>query len=157
MIRLRPHHLLCIRNFVGKGYDAAFTDHMNHLVTLLSADGEQMISLIRGCDDLCAFCPHVQDGACRSKVKTDGLDRAVEETCGFGKWENSFEEHDFAESEDSVITVRSWNVLSEAAELITDNKALFQEVCGDCEWFALCTSIMKRREESNGRSQQQKI
>ncbi|MET3598937.1 DUF1284 domain-containing protein [Martelella mangrovi] len=51
-VRLRPHHLLCILTFVGKGYTPAFTANMAVIVGRL-AEGEE-IEIIEGPDAICA-------------------------------------------------------------------------------------------------------
>ena len=38
MMKLRPHHLLCLQKYTGRGYDGPFTAHMNELVRRLTAD-----------------------------------------------------------------------------------------------------------------------
>ena len=62
MIRLRPHHLLCLQTYIGKGYSAEFVAGYERIVTRLNA-GEE-VEIIEGPDDICApllseqTCPH---------------------------------------------------------------------------------------------------
>ena len=35
MIRLRPHHGMCLAYFEGKGYSDDFTENMQHMLELL--------------------------------------------------------------------------------------------------------------------------
>ncbi|MBB4314027.1 DUF1284 domain-containing protein [Roseospira marina] len=51
-IRLRPHHVLCILTFLGKGYTPGFTVNMNAVVRRLAAGAE--IEVVTGPDDICA-------------------------------------------------------------------------------------------------------
>lgn len=51
-IRLRPHHLLCLLTYVGKGYSAAFTANLDRVAARLAAG--EMLELVRGPDDICA-------------------------------------------------------------------------------------------------------
>ncbi|KPF46811.1 DUF1284 domain-containing protein [Rhizobium sp. AAP43] len=51
-IRLRPHHLLCMLTYVGKGYSPTFVENYERIAARLSA-GEE-IELIEGPDDICA-------------------------------------------------------------------------------------------------------
>lgn len=51
-VRLRPHHLLCMLTFVGKGYTAAFTENYVRIAARLSA-GEDIL-VVEGPDDVCA-------------------------------------------------------------------------------------------------------
>ncbi|HVI88207.1 MAG TPA: DUF1284 domain-containing protein [Dongiaceae bacterium] len=52
MIRLRPHHLLCILTYAGRGYTPRFTSGMDDLIARLGA-GEE-ITIVTGPDDICA-------------------------------------------------------------------------------------------------------
>ena len=61
MIRLRPHHGLCIQHFTGKGYSAAFVANMTHVIAVLRAMPETQIELTADMDVLCACCPHNQE------------------------------------------------------------------------------------------------
>jgi uncharacterized protein len=51
-VRLRPHHLLCMLTYVGKGYSPAFVENYEAIAARLSA-GEE-IELVAGPDDICA-------------------------------------------------------------------------------------------------------
>jgi hypothetical protein len=51
-VRLRPHHLLCMLTFVGKGYTAAFTENYIRIAARLST-GEDIL-VVEGPDDICA-------------------------------------------------------------------------------------------------------
>ncbi|WP_434286704.1 DUF1284 domain-containing protein [Celeribacter sp. SCSIO 80788] len=52
MIHLRPHHLLCLLTYVGKGYSPAFVAGYDRIVTRLNA-GEE-VEIVEGPDDICA-------------------------------------------------------------------------------------------------------
>lgn len=51
-IRLRPHHLLCLLTYVGKGYGAAFIANYNAIAARIG-DGED-VAVVAGPDDICA-------------------------------------------------------------------------------------------------------
>ena len=51
-IRLRPHHLLCLLTYVGKGYSAAFTANYDAIAARIG-DGEDVL-IVAGPDDICA-------------------------------------------------------------------------------------------------------
>lgn len=51
-IRLRPHHLLCLLTYVGKGYSPAFTANYDVIAGRLSR-GEDIL-VVSGPDDICA-------------------------------------------------------------------------------------------------------
>ncbi|OAM73928.1 DUF1284 domain-containing protein [Devosia elaeis] len=50
-IRLRPHHLLCLTTYMGKGYTPAFTANYDRIVARVVA-GEP-VELVEGPDDIC--------------------------------------------------------------------------------------------------------
>lgn len=51
-VRLRPHHLLCLLTYVGKGYTPAFVSNYDCIAGRLS-DGEDIV-VVDGPDDVCA-------------------------------------------------------------------------------------------------------
>jgi uncharacterized protein len=51
-VRLRPHHLLCLLTYAGKGYSEAFTAGFDAIVARLS-QGTPVV-LVDGPDDICA-------------------------------------------------------------------------------------------------------
>lgn len=51
-IRLRPHHLLCLLTYVGKGYSPAFTANYDVIAGRIS-QGEDIL-IVDGPDDICA-------------------------------------------------------------------------------------------------------
>lgn len=50
-IRLRPHHLLCMLTYAGRGYSAAFTANLDAIVARLKSED---ILVVAGPDDICA-------------------------------------------------------------------------------------------------------
>ncbi|MCL2555804.1 MAG: DUF1284 domain-containing protein [Firmicutes bacterium] len=58
IIKLRPHHLLCLQGFSGKGYSTKFIENMAFIKQALS-EQEAMIDLKFSSDDICAKCPHL--------------------------------------------------------------------------------------------------
>lgn len=51
-VRLRPHHLLCMLTYVGKGYTSGFVENYDRVAARLNA-GEEDIELVDGPDDIC--------------------------------------------------------------------------------------------------------
>jgi hypothetical protein len=52
-IRLRPHHLLCMLTFAGRGYTPAFVANFEHVASRIAA-GDEAIQIIEGPDDICS-------------------------------------------------------------------------------------------------------
>lgn len=54
VVRLRPHHLLCIQNFEGLGYSDEFVENMERVVSAALGAGD--VKVVEGEDDVCAVC-----------------------------------------------------------------------------------------------------
>ncbi len=74
IINLRPHHLLCILNFVGMGYSPHFVRIIKNVKRKLEED-LVYIRIVEGQDDLCASCPNAR--ACESLRYIQLLDEKV--------------------------------------------------------------------------------
>lgn len=77
MLRLRAHHLNCIPRFNGKGYSEEFCKNMKSIKNRF-LNGEAY-EIVKGTDDVCAFCPNLIDGACRDYEKVSRYDRLTDE------------------------------------------------------------------------------
>ena len=122
-INLRPHHLLCIAFFKGKGYSDEFVSNMNHTVSLLNKDDSTPIALVLGEDDLCSHCPNNQNGICTDDDKSSKYDQLTLTALGIDT--NSH----------SAITYSTLRTLADE-KIINCGKR--ESVCGDCEWTDLC-------------------
>ena len=52
VLHLRPHHLLCLQTFTGRGYSEEFVRHMTLVKRQLTRDPRTLIELVSGVDDL---------------------------------------------------------------------------------------------------------
>ncbi|MBE7184636.1 MAG: DUF1284 domain-containing protein [Methylobacterium mesophilicum] len=68
-VRIRPHHLLCMLSYVGKGYSAPFTANYDRIAQRLSA-GERML-IVEGPDDICAPLLDEPEAHCRRDSVTE--------------------------------------------------------------------------------------
>jgi len=128
-IRLRPHHILCTRTFTGSGYNEAFVDNMYFVLDRMNERGA-VIELTVGCDDICAQCPHVVDGACEFGRSVEKKDASVLEFLDLIEGVS----HKASE-------IRS--LLEERLETV-DDVAL---ICGECDWSGLCNKALKELKE----------
>lgn len=121
IIRLRPHHALCLRHFVGKGYSPAFVENMTALHKRLNGGERQMVQIILHRDSVCAACPHDIDFTCETEEKVRYLDAAVAEACGLrsGQW-------------------LSWRELCHLIDTHLMPRGNMPRVCEACEWYDLC-------------------
>ncbi|GHG92849.1 DUF1284 domain-containing protein [Pseudodonghicola xiamenensis] len=78
-VRRRPHHLLCILTYVGKGYSPAFTVNMSAVAGRLAAGDEAEI--VAGPDDICVLILGGSESHCRGDSVT-GRDRAAADDLG---------------------------------------------------------------------------
>ena len=127
-VRLRPHHLLCMLTFIGKGYTAAFTENYIRIAARLSA-GED-IEVVEGPDDVCAPMLSEPGMHCLNEESVPHRDlkasEAVEALLG--------------------ISARPGASIQLSADRLLRMRAAFAEgsirdACQRCEWSPLCTSI----------------
>ena len=118
-INLRPHHALCAQFFVGKGYSEQFVAHMYAILNEL--DRGAAVTLVDGCDAICAGCPNNRDGVCETDEKVKAIDRRAIEAMGL-----------------CFFDTLPWSDLSAlAGEKILAAEKL-GAVCRDCEWIGIC-------------------
>lgn len=120
-MKLRPHHILCIQKFIGKGYNEDFTLHMNAIVSKLIDNPKVQIIITHGCDDICERCPNNINELCTSFDKVAMMDASVLSTCNLNYGE----------------TV-SWIELAYMARKSIFKTNRFNEICDECEWIELC-------------------
>ncbi|MBB4956207.1 hypothetical protein H4S14_004302 [Agrobacterium vitis] len=130
VIHLRPHHLLCMLTFVGKGYTPDFVENYRIIAKRLSAG--ETIEIISGPDDLCQPLTHAVDAHC------------------FGE---SVKIRD-AQAADAVAAllqqpVHSGTVIRPDAALLERLRLAFSQgslrtACTGCEWSGLCDDVAGR-------------
>ncbi|MBR1383569.1 MAG: DUF1284 domain-containing protein [Ruminococcus sp.] len=121
VIPLRPHHILCIGFFEGKGYSDDFVQNMYHVISQL--DNNAFIQLTMQADVVCSRCPLDTNGVCSTDKKAASYDAAVLRLTGL--------------SSGSTYT---WDYLrSVIKEKILSCGDLFT-VCGTCKWYEICSN-----------------
>jgi Uncharacterized conserved protein len=127
MIHLRPHHLLCLLTYVGKGYSPTFVENYDRIVARLN-DGEE-IEITDGPDDICApiACDMSEHCHGASVISRDALAA-----------------RDVGRILAMEIAPGTRTQLS--PEAITRLRAAFasneiRDACTGCDWEALCTQI----------------
>ncbi|PSM17844.1 MULTISPECIES: DUF1284 domain-containing protein [Nitratireductor] len=126
-VRLRPHHLLCVLTYAGKGYSPAFTANMTAIAGRLA--GGEDVEVVAGPDDVCAPLlsdpqPHCHRASVseRDRAAIDDLGRVL------------------------ALPVRLGGRLRLDATWLGRLRAAFaaghvRSACHECEWDALCTAI----------------
>jgi hypothetical protein len=120
-IKLRPHHLLCAANFIGKGYSDDFVENFETLLTHLKAG--ETFEVINSADAVCAACPNLQAGICKTQEKVDALDK----------------------KHSQVLGVKAGDKLTwlETQKLIKSKVVDINNLCSGCEWSIICAKNEK--------------
>lgn len=126
-VRVRPHHLLCLLTYAGKGYSAAFTANFDGIAARL-AQGEDVL-IVEGPDDICA---PLRDDA-EAHCWRDGV-----------RERDRLAARDLAKFLESPIQAGSRLTLAPAS--LRDMRRAFaagrsRAACLGCEWSDLCTAI----------------
>lgn len=126
-IRLRPHHLLCLLTYVGKGYSPAFVQNYDRIASRLS--GGEDILVVTGADDICAPLLEGWDVHCHG-ASVQHRDRAAARDVGTLL---------------GVSVVDGLRIAS-TPELFRQMRAGFAEgvtrtACRGCEWSDLCDAV----------------
>lgn len=141
VVRLRPHHLLCLQNFRGNGYSPAFIEKMTEVSGLLgfssvSAEpseekpdsaakkplsGHCCILLTEGSDDLCESCPNCLEDQCSSD-KPALFDQLVLQASGYK----------YGQLLTGGLETAGFPLMS---------PELLKACCPGCQWFSLCMEI----------------
>lgn len=127
MYHLRPHHLLCIQHYVGRGYDEAFTQHMDQVTESLRQHPDQLVQITAACDELCTACPNKEGDSCNSPDKVNNMDEAVRTLCKIQTGD-----------------VFTWEVVKDLAKKKILLNGSFEKVCGNCNWYELCKSVQQK-------------
>jgi hypothetical protein len=126
-IRLRPHHLLCLLTYAGKGYSAAFVANFNAIAARLSA-GEDIL-IVSGPDDICApLLGEVGPHCLRDSVTERDRQAAASVGTLLG----------YPIAEGLELQLHS-ALLRNMRDAFSSGR--IRGACGGCEWFDLCSSI----------------
>lgn len=126
-IRLRPHHLLCVLTYVGKGYSPAFTANFDAIAARL-ARGEPAV-IVAGPDDVCAPLLGEAGAHCHRDSVSERDRRAARDAATLlGR------------------PVETQTRLVFDAPLLARLRTAFaagaiRSACGGCQWQALCSDI----------------
>lgn len=126
-VRLRPHHLLCVLTYVGRGYTPAFTANLTAIAARLAA-GEE-VEIVDGPDAVCAPLLDDPEAHCyRSNVLA--RDQAAANEIG----------------ERLTLTIRPGTRLVLDAALIRRLRRAFtanrvRSACDGCAWRTLCGTV----------------
>jgi hypothetical protein len=121
MIELRPHHGMCIGQFIGNGYSEEFVENMKQTIAHLEASEDQRVKLVCRTDVICDKCPYNENDTCRSSQSVLDYDIACLRICGL--------------EENQEI---SWGEFKNKVKENILNSNKLNEVCMDCQWIEIC-------------------
>lgn len=126
-VRLRPHHLLCVLTYVGKGYSPAFTANMTRIAERLRSG--EVIEIVEGPDDICAPLLNDLDPHCHHASVTLRDRAAVDDIAPVLK-----------------LNIRAGTRLALVDGVVSRLRGRFasakiRHACGGCQWNELCGSI----------------
>ena len=125
--KIRAHHLLCMLNFRGGGYNRNFVKNMKRVVKRLSSNLASPVIVATEVDIICSACPHNKGGRCLKKedsekqVRTQDL--KIIKKLGFkpGK---------------KLSIIQAWEEIKK--NILPKD---LSKICQDCQWLKHCSQI----------------
>ena len=125
MYKLRAHHLLCMRLFVGEGYSDAFASNMQRCIDAFTKEPSLEFQLVPACDDICMHCPNLNSSYQCSQGDQNILhkDRLVAEILEL----KMLDSYSYSEIGDKILKLMK--------------NAEFERCCSTCKWYevGLCS------------------
>lgn len=118
-IKLRPHHFLCMRFWIGNGYSKEYTERVEEILPAMKSGEKVYVEF--GPDSLCEKCPHLKNGICDSQDRVVEFDRKVAEYCSLKNGEET-----------------DWDKVFQSVSSGIMNQNRFDLICGDCAWAEIC-------------------
>ncbi|EFO30094.1 conserved hypothetical protein [Roseibium sp. TrichSKD4] len=127
-VELRPHHLLCLLTYLGKGYTPAFVENYERVVTRLNAG--ETITIVSGPDEICH--PMLNDPSCHCRNESVAIrdQQALAAVLTCLRLEAITEP--FVLAQDDVLRLRR-----------AFQNGDLRAACQGCEWELLCSRIAK--------------
>lgn len=125
MIELRPHHGMCIGQFIRKGYSEDFVENMQHIINKMESENPY-IRLVCHTDAICSRCPYNMNDICFSGQKVLNYDRACLQLCEL-------------QENQEIKWIDFKNIVKEKIL----KKGKLSEVCINCSWIELCNKVIK--------------
>lgn len=117
MLKIRPHHILCMKAYIGKGYSQNFNENMEKIINTLKENVNQQVEVVFGLDDVCSKCPNnMGNGLCKSQDKVESIDLKVSKHFKIKKGKYMYKD-------------LQYKVYSNI------NEDKFMDICKSCEWY----------------------
>lgn len=118
MLKIRPHHILCMKAYIGKGYSEEFNKNMKKIIENLKNDSQE-VEVVFGIDNICNKCPYnIDDLECKSEEKVNRIDSKI---CEYFKIEEGI--YKYADLKEKVY--------------LNINEDIFDDICKNCEWYKI--------------------
>ncbi len=138
MLKIRPHHILCMRAYSGNGYSEEFKIKIEGIIKEIQAYNEFLqvdnlkeeikeVELVFYTDSICEKCPNkLGENLCSSQEKVNLLDFKV--INHFNLKEGVY---NYKDLEDLVYG--------------SINECIFDDICKECEWYGItnCKDYIK--------------
>lgn len=128
MLKVRPHHILCIRAYQGNGYSKEFSINMESIIKEIKAYNSFLnvnnldyelnkVEIVFNTDSICEKCPNkLGENICYTQEKVKLLDLKI---------------------------IRYFNIkegihnYKELEKMVYDNMTedVFNDICGECSWY----------------------
>lgn len=118
MLKIRPHHFLCMKAFIGRGYSEDFTYNMIDVINSLNNNKSQKVEIVVDLDNICSKCPNnTNDRICSTNEQVLQMDQKVMNHFNLGC---------------------GIYVYEEIRNLIYNNicEEIIQDICGNCSWYS---------------------
>lgn len=125
-LKLRGHHLLCLKGFQGYGYSDYFIENMEE-VNFKRKLKFTKVTLSCEPDDLCYYCPNLRKGLCQNEEHDQSIRKMDEEVL---KKIEPAEEYNSVE-------------LFKKITKIFNTKESVSKICFNCLWKDKCLFYQK--------------
>ncbi len=117
MLKIRPHHFLCMKAFIGRGYSKDFTENMINTINILKENKNQKIEVVVDLDKLCSKCPNnIKSKICNTNESVIQMDKKVMDYFNIKTVIYEYEE---------IINLIYNNI----------NEDIIKDICGNCSWY----------------------
>ncbi|SCI79403.1 Protein of uncharacterised function (DUF1284) [uncultured Clostridium sp.] len=117
MLKIRPHHFLCIKAFIGRGYSKDFTENMINTINILKENKNQKIEVVVDLDKLCSKClNNIKNKICNTNESVIQMDKKVMDYFNIKTGIYEYEE---------IINLIYNNI----------NEDIIKDICGNCSWY----------------------
>ncbi|MFQ9514758.1 MAG: DUF1284 domain-containing protein [Eubacterium sp.] len=117
---IRPHHMLCLQFFEGKGYSDEFVENMMRVKQKLEQENPT-VEIIEKPDDICESCPNNAGGKCKNEDSVKLHDQRV-----------------YEQVNRQIGNRADWKDITDAVRTNIIDAGKVKQVCLECKWSEIC-------------------